>query len=302
VAITSEQTIDAINEVFGRHPGFRALHAKGTLCKGTFTATPEAATLTRAPHMQGEPTAATIRLSNGTGDPVHPDYAPDVRGIGVKFYLADGSRADIVAQTAPRFPVRTADAFIELTRAGQPGPAALWRLPLFFARNPVALGGLPANLPALRPPASYASIPYYAIHAYKWIDAQGGERYVRYTWLPDGDEERISPREAKRRGRDYLQQDLRDRLDRGSIGFALELQIATPGDPVDDPTAAWPKGRQRVRAGRLEITGLETERETGGDVVVFDPTRVTDGIELSADPILQFRASAYSASVARRMP
>lgn len=302
MAITSEQTIDAINEVFGRHPGFRALHAKGTLCKGTFTATPEAATLTRAPHMQGEPTAATIRLSNGTGDPGHPDYAPDVRGIGVKFYLEDGSRADIVAQTAPRFPVRTADAFIELTRAGQPGPAALWRLPLFFARNPMALGGLPANLPALRPPASYGSIPYYAIHAYKWIDAQGGERYVRYTWLPDGDEERISPREAKRRGRDYLQQDLRDRLDRGSIGFALELQIATPGDPVDDPTAAWPKGRQRVRAGRLEITGLETERETGGDVVVFDPTRVTDGIELSADPILQFRASAYAASVARRMP
>jgi catalase len=302
VAITSEQVIDAVNEVFGRHPGFRALHAKGTLCKGMFTATPDAARLTRAAHMQGEPTAATIRLSNGSGNPDHPDYAPDVRGIGVKFYLEDGSRTDVVAQTAPRFPVRTPDAFIELTRAGQPGPAALWRLPLFFARNPVALGGLPANLPALRPPASYTSIPYYAIHAYKWIDAQGGERYVRYTWLPEGDEGRISPREAKRRGRDYLQQDLRDRMSRGSIAFELELQIATPGDPVDDPTAAWPKGRQRVRAGRLEITGLETERETGGDVLVFDPTRVTDGIELSADPILQFRASAYAASVARRMP
>ena len=55
-------------------------------------------------------------------------------------------------------------------------------------------------------------------------------------------------------------------------------------------------------AGTLEISGLETERETGGDVLIFDPTRVTDGIELSADPILQFRSGAYSASVERRVP
>jgi catalase len=50
----------------------------------------------------------------------------------------------------------------------------------------------------------------------------------------------------------------------------------------------------------LEITALETERETGGDVLVFDPGRVTDGIELSGDPVLRFRPKAYSDSVARR--
>jgi catalase len=37
-------------------------------------------------------------------------------------------------------------------------------------------------------------------------------------------------------------------------------------------------------------------------VLVFDPTRVTDGIELSDDPILRFRPRAYSVSVARRAP
>jgi catalase len=56
-----------------------------------------------------------------------------------------------------------------------------------------------------------------------------------------------------------------------------------------------------VRAGTLELTELETERETGGDVLVFDPTRVTDGIELSDDPVLRFRHEAYTESVARRM-
>ena len=36
---TAESAIDRINKVFGKHAGYRALHAKGTLCKGTFTAT-----------------------------------------------------------------------------------------------------------------------------------------------------------------------------------------------------------------------------------------------------------------------
>ena len=35
-------------------------------------------------------------------------------------------------------------------------------------------------------------------------------------------------------------------------------------------------------------------------MLVFDPTRVTDGIELSADPILHIRPDAYAVSVERR--
>ena len=82
----------------------------------------------------------------------------------------------------------------------------------------------------------------------------------------------------------------------------LSAAEAMPGDPVNDPSAAWPRDRWRVDVGTLEVSSLETGRETGGDVLVFDPTRVTDGIELSDDPVLRFRSAAYSASVARRMP
>ena len=35
-------------------------------------------------------------------------------------------------------------------------------------------------------------------------------------------------------------------------------------------------------------------------MLVFDPTRVVDGIELSEDPILRFRRHAYAVSVERR--
>jgi catalase len=167
-------------------------------------------------------------------------------------------------------------------------------MPLFLARHPEALRVLPVAAPTLRPPPSYAVIPYYGIHAFKWIAADGTERFIRYKWVP------LQEGGQRRRDRDYLQQELRERLEAGPIRFRLELQVAMPGDPTDDPSAAWPTSRWRVEAGTLEVTGLETERETGGDVLVFDPTRVIDGIELSDDPVLRFRHDAYSASVARR--
>jgi catalase len=301
VSVTPQDAIAAANAMFGRHPGFRALHAKGTLLKGTFTATPEAARLTRAAHMQGEPVPATVRMSNGGGDPDVPDYKPDVRGLAVKLYLPDGSRTDIVAQTIPRFPVATPEAFVELMRAQVPGPAMAWRMPAFFARHPSALTVLPGSVKALRPLESYATTTYYALHAYRFLDDHGGARYVRYTWVPEAGETRISPGAAKQRGHDYLQEDIRERLARGAVEFTLELQIAGPGDPLNDPSAAWPPERERVNAGTLALTELDTERETGDDVLVFDPTRVTDGIELSDDPVLRFRRDAYSESVAQRM-
>lgn len=294
--LTPERAVDAINRRFGSH-GARALHAKGTLTKGTFTATPEAARLTRAGHMQGDPVAVTARLSNGSGDPTAPDYGPEVRGMAVKFYLPDGDRTDISAQTVPRFPVRTPDAFVGLIRASGPGRA--WKLPLFLATHPEALPALRANAPALKPPASYATCRYYAVHAFKWIAADGSERYVRYTWIPDAEEPPLSNEEARSRGADYLQEDIARRLDQG-VRFTLQLQIAGPGDKVDDPTAVWSSDRDTVDAGTLELTGLETGREQGGDVLVFDPNRVTGGIEPSEDPILKYRSPAYSASVERR--
>src|SRR3954453_23606701 len=98
------------------------------------------------PPRGGEPVPVTVRFSNGSGDPGEPDSVPDVRGMATKFYLPDGSRTDIVTQTAPRFPVRTPDAFIAFVRAMAPGPGQLVRLPLFLARHPEAVAALPANV------------------------------------------------------------------------------------------------------------------------------------------------------------
>jgi catalase len=252
--------------------------------------------------MQGDPVAATVRFSNGSGKPRVPDFALDVHGMATKFYLPDGSRTDIVAVSSEAFPARTPDEFVAFMRAAKPiggtelpGP----RLLLFAATHPQSWPALAAGA-KLRPIPSYAQCSYRAVHAFKWIDAGGGERFVRYRWLPAAGEASISRREAKARGAEYLQKEIADRLAREPARFALELQIAGPGDRVDDPTARWPASRETVVAGTLEVTGLETGRDTNGDVLVFDPTRITDGIELSDDPVLRFRTHAYSVSIERR--
>ena len=298
--LTPEQAVDSINERFGRHPGYRALHAKGTVCAGRFTATPGAAALTRAPHMRGDPVDATIRFSNASGDPESRDFDLDIRGMATKFHVPGGPEHDIVAQTSRRFPTRTPDGFVRLVRANDPGVSRLWRLPAFLATHREALPGLREATRSLRPPTSYASCAYYAIHAFRWVDSDGRDRFVRYTWRPASEEARLSPREARTRGADYLQHDLAARLERAPIAFTLELQLAAEGDPVDDPVAVWPADRETVVAGTLEITALAPDRESAGSVLVFDPVHVTDGIELSDDPILRFRPRAYSVSIERR--
>ena len=134
--LTPKQAVDAINRRFGSY-GARAMHAKGTLLKGTFTASEQAARLTKAANMQGDRVDATARVSNGSGDPHAPDYGPEVRGLAVKFYLPDGERTDISAQTVPRFPVRTPDAFVNqsssFSTASRPGQREAPRLPVSSA-------------------------------------------------------------------------------------------------------------------------------------------------------------------------
>jgi catalase len=287
----AEEIVDAINEISGVHPGHRAAHAKGTLMTGTFTGA--GTDLTTAPHLQGEPVRVTARFSNGGGDPGIPDYAREGRGMAVKFYLPDGAKTDIVALTLPCFFVRTPEDFLEFTRARK-DPERL--MPDWLGAHPEALTAIQAALGA-DPPASYATCTYNSIHSFRWIGADGRSRFVRYRWEPEAGVETLSPADAKARGRDYLQEDL---LARGESAFRLKAIVATEEDAVDDPTVAWPEEREQVEVGRLVVEGPELERERDGDILVFDPTRVIDGIELSDDAILRFRGPAYSVSVERR--
>ena len=294
---TPEQAMDKIHARFGAHKGHRALHAKGIHCVGTFTPTPEAAKLTRAGHMSGPPAPAKVRFSNGGGDPTVPDYAPDVRGLSVSFELPDGSRTDILAQTAPHFPFRDQEGFFDALAVSNRTPSTLLKLPLFIARHPKALMATRATNAVLGRRASFVARRYFAFHAFRWLDGEGGERFVRYFWHPTVDEPDCSRDEAKRRGRDYLFEELRERLAREPVRMRLEVQIAAEGDDPDDPSDEWPDDRERVTVGTLEVTAIDDEADDG---IVYDPMRLVDGIEASNDPVLRFRPAVYTLSHARR--
>jgi catalase len=296
--VTPDEAIEAIRGTGGAQPGCRALHAKGTLYRGTFTATHEAARLSRARHLDGSTVPALIRFSNGSGNPAQRDGLPGVRGMAVKFTLPHGSTTDVSTQTARLFVSSTPDGFVDLLKAMRPGLTTPLRLGKYFLTHPRVLRALPVLRDAGKVPQSYATVEYHGLHAFRWVGADGSARFVRYHWVP-ATGERISGPAAHGKGPDFLTEELDARLANGPVWFDFRVQIAGPNDSTVDPSAPW-ASTQIVTVGTLEITGRDTERERGGDIVVFDPMRVTDGIEPSDDPVLHFRTLAYSASVKLR--
>jgi catalase len=117
----SRETIELFDKVNGGvHPGFRPAHAKGILLTGTFAPSPEAASLTRAPHLQRNSTPVTVRFSDFAGIPTVADNDPQgagPRGFAVRFHLAEHIHTDIVGHSVDAFPARTAEQLMEFLNA-----------------------------------------------------------------------------------------------------------------------------------------------------------------------------------------
>ena len=163
----AQQLLDALDALSGLHPGFRPAHAKGLMCAGLFTPSPEAANLTRAPHASRPSTAVTVRYSNSTGVPTIPDNDParsGPRGIAIRFHLAEHVHTDIVAHSTNGFPVRTGEEFLEFLRAaaafGAGRPEALGS---FLAAHPNAKRFVETPKPI---PTSFAREAFFAVTSF----------------------------------------------------------------------------------------------------------------------------------------
>jgi catalase len=89
---------------------------------------------------------------------------------------------------------------------------------------------------------------------------------------------------------------MRGRRRLGAIG----LQIAAPDDVTDDATVHWPESREQVELGTIELTGLVADNLVEQKKIIFDPIPRVEGIEPSADPLLDLRAAVYLISGRRR--
>jgi len=294
-----KQLVDALHTAFGDHHS-RAVHAKGIILSGIFTPDAQAATLTRAAHLQSTSSTVQVRFSDFTGIPNIPDNhdAANPRGLAIKFTLPDGSSTDIVGHSFDGFPTPNSDQFRELLlaiAASGPGAAEPTALGAFLETHPVAKTFLTTQ----KLPVSYATVDYYGVNAFKFTNRAGASHFIRYQFLPASGEQLLSKAEYAAQGPDYLQNEIKDRIAKRPIRFQLLAQVAEPSDKVEDPSVAWPSTRRKVPLGIVEIQRLAANTPEQDKALSFSPNRIPDGIE-TADPMLDFRSKAYPISVKGR--
>jgi catalase len=295
------QTLDDLNG--GVHPGHRPAHAKGRLLAGSFNPTAEAAALCRAPHFHGASTPVVVRFSDFAGVPNVPDNDPNFsspHGFAIRFQLGEHAHTDIVAHSADGFPVRTAAEFVQFIQAVHAsGPEVAHPTPIeqYLGSHPKALAFVQMPKPI---PTSFARESYFSVTAHKFVDAGGTIRHVRYRILPDAGNEYLDAEGAAAKGPNFLMEELAERLTKGAIKMNLWVQVAGDGDVVDDATEHWPTERPQVLLGVVALTALEPEDDLEGRRIIFDPIPRVEGIEPSADPLLEPRADAYIVSGRRR--
>lgn len=293
------QLVDALHAAFGDHHS-RAVHAKGIILQGTFTPSPQAASLSKAIHLQKKSSKVTVRFSDFTGIPDIPDNSglANPRGLAIKFQSDDGSTTDIVGHSFDGFPTENSDQFRELLLAiSTSGPSAAKPTDLdkFLDAHPIAKTFLTTQ----KNPASYATISYFGVNSFRFTNSKSVTHIIRYQFIPEKGEQLLTADEMSKEGAEYLQTEIKNRIAKNSIKFKMYAQISEAGDKTDDPSIAWPASRKKILLGTIEIKKLADNSPTGDKALSFSPNNIPDGIE-TADPMLDFRSKAYPISVKGR--
>jgi catalase len=294
------QIVDLANKLNGVHPGFRAFHAKGIVVEGSFKASPEAARLSRATLFDGHAIPVTVRFSDGNGMPQVADGAQGANphGMAIKYHLPGGADTDMVTNSLKFFPAGTAEDFRDLLQAiigSPPDTPKPTKLEQFFASHPNA----PKAFGTAATPDSYADEEYHGINAFILVNKAGQRQAVRYLLVPE-QTVHLTPDEAAKQPADFLSDELTQRIAQRPVIFHLQAQLAEPGDQTKDGSQPWPDDRKVVELGVLTLTKLVPNSLEAEKKLLFLPTSLTAGIELSDDPLPRARSVAYAVSFARR--
>ena len=226
------------------------------------------------------------------------------RGIAVRFHLGDHVHTDIVAHSTDGFPTRTGAEFLEMLKAlamsdpnAASDPATPKPIEMFLGSHPAAMRFVQTPKPA---PSSFAREAYFGVTAMEFTNAEGKKQFGRYRIIPDAGLEHLDAAAVKARGANYLFEEIVERVKQGPIGFQVKVQLANPGDVADDATVHWPEDRRVADLGSLKLTEAVAENEAEQKKIIFDPIPRVDGIEPSADPLLELRAAIYLMSGRRR--
>jgi catalase len=302
VIALANDLIQIFDKIFGLHPGFRPAHAKGIMLAGSFTPSPEAGSLTRAPHMHRESTPVWVRFSDSTGVPVIPDNDPNAnpRGIGIRFHLGERVHTDIIGHSTDGFPARNGEEFLEFLRAIASSDLSKFQgspLEAFLGSHPKTLAFVQAPKPA---PSSFAREEFFGITAMRFTNKDGQGRYGRYRITPVEGVDHLTDAAAGAKSANYLFDELTERVGKGPVQFRVAAQLANDSDIVNDATEHWPEDRTLSNLGTITLTKPVENNAHEQQWTIFDPIPRVDGIDASDDPLLELRAAVYLISGRRR--
>ena len=146
-------------------------------------------------------------------------------------------------------------------------------------------------------PKSYARATYHAVHTFVIAAPDGERRWVRFSWQPVAGV-LTDPHSTSRDN--YLQEELRKRLEEAPARFSLMMSIGEAGDDFNDPSRPWPPHRARIMMGMLTLDAVPEDQIAHCERLSFNPWLLTRGIEPSEDPVLRVRRDAYQISSRRR--
>lgn len=300
----TEQLVNTLTKLAGGpHAGYRANHAKGIVVSGDFTPAKSAASVTKASFLQTKPSDVTVRFSDPTGVPNIPDADGNSfpKGMAIRFHLPESAYTDMVVISVNGFPAATPEDFLGLLNAvAASGPDAPKPTPVeqFLGTHPAALKFVTTPKPA---PVSFATEAFYGVNAFKFTNAKGKVTYGRYRIEPLAGQQFLSKADADKAAPNYLMEELPARLSLDVVKFRISLQIAEPGDVVNDATMVWPDTRKVVELGTLTLRGMDPNGEQFAKMNMFNPLILVDGVAPSDDPILLARPGAYAVSYVRRL-
>lgn len=296
--------VDTFESTFGKHEGYRRSGAKGLCAVGEFVGSAEGRALSSASAFSGRPVPVIVRFSVGGANPNAPDNGKTQRNLALQFNLPGGEIWQMGNISAPVFGAATPEQFLGRLESLRPDPATKMpdpaRVKAFADANPEVLlqGRYFAGQPV---PASFASVNYWGVHAFAFVNARGARQFGKWIFEPVGGTQGLSDDEAKAKGPSFLAADLRDRVKAGTVAFDFNLQLAEPGDRLDSAVVPLPAERRKVNLGRLRIT--EVAPDAGGAclTITYNPMLLPQGVEAGPDPLIAARAAPYAVGLARRL-
>lgn len=290
--LTPARLVAALAPPGGPALGHRRNHAKGICFTGEFQSNGNGASLSKAKVFTAGTWPVLGRFNLATPNPNAADATVRVRGMGLQISTPDGDVWRSAMIDAPVFAVSSPQAFYDLLESAPKGPEAM---KAFIGRHPefTAFAGWAGTAPWT---SSYAEDPFNSLNSFLFTNAAGTTRAVRWSLQPVATPVPIKPEELAKKGPNYLEQEIAQRVAGASQRWTLVVTVAEPGDDTADPTKAWPQGRRAVEVGTLVVTKVIAEPDGPCRDVNFDPTVLPRGMSVSDDPFPAARSSAYARS------